>query len=133
MSHYQHRFGFRARSDWGDGDELSELAEGDIVHVPADCPAVTEGRLPHGWSHDPDAWSLPGNCRVVCVFSIGEDAAWYYRVAPMHGRVTVWSEHSDRLHVIPGQCDFTEGFTLVQAANDADSRPPVSPTARSGR
>lgn len=60
--------------------------------------------------------SRGGKYRVVQVFSIGEGPDWYYRVSPIVGRATLWGEHSDRLHVIPGECDYTEGWLLIRRA-----------------
>jgi hypothetical protein len=85
---------------------------------------VLDGRIPHGWSTHPELWPIPGHYRVVTVFSIATTPAWYYRLSPMHGRTTLWDECSDRLHVLPGHCDYTEGITLVRPAVHRASRVP---------
>jgi hypothetical protein len=98
----QHRIGTRAVCNWGAGDACSEYVVGDVVYVPEGCAAVLDDRC------------TPGLHRVESVFSIGEDASFYYRVSPTevvgYRLRTDWGQVSDRLHVIPGRCDFTAGF-----------------------
>lgn len=113
--HYQYGYGHRATSNWGDGDELSEYAAGDVVRIPASCPAF-DRRIPHSWSRNPDQCQPDGLYRVTCVFSIGEGPEWYYRVVPiLPDGETAWENTSDRLHVIPGVCDYTEGWELIES------------------
>lgn len=110
MRGYQGVYGWRARSNWGDGETLSEFALGDVVWLPADCLAVTSGRVDE-----------PGLHRVHSIFSIDEGPWFYYRVSPMvaTGRGdrlrTVWTEGSGRLHVLP-DCDYTVGWVRVHSA-----------------
>lgn len=80
--HYQNHYGYRARSHWGTGDLLAPWAEGDIVNIPADSKAFTDGRIPHAWSKHPEL-SQPGLYRIVTCFSIGEGDEWYFRVCPI--------------------------------------------------
>lgn len=109
MGTYNSAFGHRPLSAWGDGDIPSPYAEGDVVFVPDDCAAILSGRLESG----------PGVHRVVAAFSIGEGAEWYFRLSPMRptGRGDRWTTDtawtSDRLHQIPGKCDYTAGWTLL--------------------
>lgn len=96
---------------------LSEYAVGDVVYIPPGAACILDERVYH-----------PGLWRVESVFSIGEDASYYYRVSPARlvpGRsalrlelVTEWDEVvSNRVHVIPGHCDYTAGWVrLYQAA-----------------
>ena len=126
---YQTRAGHHARSNWGDGPEVSEWGEGDVVWILSTSPAFTRQtrrsrggtrkqrtspRIPHAWSEHPELSPRGGKYRVVSVVSIGEGPEWCYRVAPMDGRKTYWDEVSDRLHVIPGLCDYTEGWLLIE-------------------
>lgn len=110
MIYYQGDYGFRATSNWGEGDTLSEYALGDIVWIPADSPAVKKKRV-----------DRPGLHRVHSVFSIDEGPWFYYRVSPMvtTGRgdrlKTLWEECSDRLHVLPN-VDYTTGWVRVHEA-----------------
>lgn len=113
---YQHGYGYHATSNWGEGDQVSEWGEGDVVYIPAHCPAFDAGRIPHAWSDHPELSQRGGKYRVVQVFSIGEGPEWYYRVAPIVGRTTMFGENSDRIHVIPGQCDYTDGWLLIERA-----------------
>lgn len=112
----QHGIGHRAINNWGEGSVRSEYAVGDVVFVPKGCAAVLDKRC------------QPGLHRIESVFSIGEDASYYYRVCPteiVSGRskyrlemVTDWDGVvSDRIHVIPGHCDYTAGFIRLYEAN----------------
>lgn len=112
-STYQGRYGDRYRSNWGEGEAEAQYALGDIVYVPPNCAAILDDRL-NGES---------GVYRVHSCFSIGEDASFYYRVSPMEptGRgdrwKTLWDTCSDRIHVCPGQCDYTAGWALLHSAD----------------
>lgn len=106
----------RDRSRWGDGDLLAPWAEGDVVNIPADSPAFADGRIPHSWSKHPEL-SPPGRYKVVGVYSIGEGDEWQIRVCPMQGRKVLWEESSDRIHMIPGVCNYTEGWTLLKSSD----------------
>lgn len=108
-------YGFRARSNWGEGNAIAEYVVGDIVYVPPTCAAVLGDRCE------------PGLHRVESCFSIGEDASWYYRLSPCEiagrkGQLRVrtdWGSCSDRIHVIPGNCDWTLGF--IRLYQEAES------------
>lgn len=105
---YNFGYGHCPRSNWGEGEQLAVYAEGDVVRIDASCPAFADGRL--------DDWR-PGLFRVVTVLCCGEEeGAFYYRVVPLGDNRTLWDRCSDRLHVIPGRCDFTVGWTLVRPA-----------------
>jgi hypothetical protein len=125
---YNTNFGHRPKSAWGDGDILSPYAEGDIVFIPATSPAFTGGRIPHSFSRDKEANPIPGVYRVIAAFSIGEDSSWYFRVCPLipiakgEKWATLWTEVSDRLHIIKGQVDYTEGWVLLFSAEAAVKR-----------
>lgn len=110
---YGHHYGYHAHSNWGTGGDVSDYGEGDVVWVPG---TATEGRIPHSWSRNPHLNAVPGRFRVIAVYSIDEGPSWYYRVAPIVDRKTMWDEVSDRLHVIPGTCDYTKGFRLLRKA-----------------
>jgi hypothetical protein len=96
------------------------------VFIPASCPAFhadPEGderfrkpRIPHTWSRHPELCKPDNLYRVVTAFSIGEGPEWYFRVAPIVNGRTQWDEVSDRLHVIPGLYDYTEGWELRRPA-----------------
>lgn len=105
--------GYRALQGWGEGPVESDYATGDVVWIPPDSPAVTDDRCG------------PGLNRVISVFSICEGPSFYYRVEPMavaYARgYRLRADHtdwvcSDRLHVIPGKCDFTEGWIRLYEA-----------------
>lgn len=113
--HYQNHYGYRARSNWGQGDLLAPYAEGDIVYIPENALAFKDGRIPHSYSEHPEL-SQPGRYRVVTAFSIGEGDEWYFRVCPIVDRKTLWGESSDRLHVIPDHVNYTEDWILVKGA-----------------
>lgn len=107
--------GYRAASCWGEGEEMSPYAVGDIVFIDASCPAFADDRIDYP----------PGRYRVVSAYSIGEGPEWYFRVFPMEKHRGRWrylpdGGVSDRIHVIPGQCDYTKGWTLVKRAVAAD-------------
>lgn len=99
-------YGFRSRNNWGEGTELAQYTVGDVVYVPPGSAAVLSGRCEAGLH------------RVLSCFSIGEDASWYYRLSPCDiagekGQLRIktdWEVVSDRLHVIPGKCDYTAGW-----------------------
>lgn len=111
----QHEIGYRAAARWGERpDVLSEYASGDLVYIPPGSNCLLEDRV-----------SEAGLYRVVGVFSIGEDASWYYRVSPCEIRqgrglklelVTDWLSVSDRIHVIPGNVDMTAGWVRLYSA-----------------
>lgn len=70
------------------------------------CPAVIEGRAKTGLH------------RITSCFSIDEGPSFYYRLSlatVVDGRriKTDWRNVSDRLHVIPGQCDYTLGWVVL--------------------
>jgi hypothetical protein len=113
----QHYIGYRATSDWGSGTLLSPYAVGDVVDIPADCPAFTDGRISHSWSDCPEVNEKPGRYVVTTVFSIGEGDEWYFRVSPMRADGYTWDESSDRLQAIPDVCDYTAGWTLVESSD----------------
>lgn len=112
---YQSGYGTRPYSNCGVGDIRAPYAEGDVVNIPAGAPAFTHGRIPHGWSPNPGQCK-PGLYRVVSVFSIGEGDDWYLRVCPIIDGETV-DNVSDRIHIIPGDCDWSEGWELVETAD----------------
>ncbi len=105
-------YGFVATSNWGSGDARAEYAVGDIVYVAPDCPGVTDNRCE------------PGLHRVESCFSIGEDASFYYRLSPTQivgqkGAIRIltdWNSCSDRLHVVPGECNYTDGWVRLYSA-----------------
>lgn len=119
---YQWGYGERPTSNWGDGDLLSPYAEGDVVDVAEDSPAFYDRRIPHAWSKHPEECSRPGRYRVVCVFSIGEGDEWYLRVCPIVDGETIRDNVSDRIHMIPGVCNYAEGWTLVESADPENVR-----------
>lgn len=118
----------RPLSNWGSGDVLAPWAEGDVVDIPADSPAFTDGRIPHAWSEHPEL-SPPGRYKVVTAFSIGEGDEWYFRVCPMQRNKVLRDEYSDRIHMIPGVCNYTEGWTLVRSSDPDNVREWPDPTA----
>lgn len=127
---YQEPYGSVGISNWGEGYFESEYAVGDIVFVPPNCAAIRGGRVRE-----------PGLHRVVAQFSIGPDAAFYYRLSPVElgGKrgtkvITDYGETSDRCHVIWGDCDYTAGWFLVHSARASatDDGPPSSPKSSAG-
>lgn len=109
-------YGFRAVSNWGEGNATAEYVVGDVVYVPPKCAAVLGDRCE------------PGTHRVEACFSIGEDASFYYRLSPCEivgekGALRVktdWGSCSDRLHVIPGGGDFTAGWIRLYEHPEAN-------------
>ncbi len=112
----QLEIGQRAAAGWGQHpDVLSEYAVGDVVYIPEGSNAILSGRV-----------DGVGMYRVESVFSIGEDASYYYRVCPCNIRkgrglklevVTVWETTvSDRIHVIIGGMDMTAGWVRLYSA-----------------
>jgi hypothetical protein len=102
-------YGFRARSNWGEGDALAEYVIGDLVYVSKSAPAVLSERCAAGLH------------RVESCFSVGEDARFYYRLCPAEivgerGRLRVktdWESVSDRIHVGPDLTDYTLGWVRL--------------------
>lgn len=111
----QHPYGHRPFSNWGEGAAQAEYVVGDLVYVPEGCAAVRDARC------------KPGLHRVESCFSIGEDPSFYYRLCPAavegsKGQLRVktnWWECSDRLHVIPGNCDYAAGWILLHREQEA--------------
>jgi len=109
-------YGFVAKSNWGEGPTEAQYAVGDVVYVAPGCASVLSARCEAGLH------------RVESCFSIGEDASFYYRLSPtrfvgVKGAIRIltdWDTCSDRVHVIPGQCDYTAGWVrLYDAAEGA--------------
>lgn len=113
--HYQAAYGYCPTNGWGNGNIYAPYAEGDIVEIPESCPAWKD-RMPHSRSKKPGLWKQTNLFRVVAAFSIGEKPEWYFRVSPVIKGKTYWDEVSDRLHLIPGQCDYTVGWKVIEAA-----------------
>lgn len=115
--HYQNGYGARCDNYNGDGSLLAPYAEGDVVDIPGSCPAFPR-RIPHAWSTRPEL-SQPGLYRVISSFSIGEGYDWYFRVAPIIFRRTIWDETSDRIHITAheGAINWAQGWRLVKSAD----------------
>lgn len=95
---YHLGYGKREFNNWNAGDLPSPYAEGDILELTEPAERIDDG---------------PGFYIVAGVFSIGEGDEWYFRVTndPKGGRM------SDRLHVLPGTCDYMAPFRLVDTAD----------------
>jgi hypothetical protein len=126
--HYNCGYGFCPTNDWGAGNVYAPYAEGDIVEIPPECIAWHD-RMPHSNSKKPGLWKQTNLFRVISAFSISEKPEWYFRVAPIINGKTVWDEHSDRLHLIPGLVEYTEGWKVIEAAE----RRPMHRLVETGR
>lgn len=111
------RYGWRPTNDWGSGRLPCPYAEGDIIQVGADCPAVA-AQIDSKWSNDPETGRptaangkgyrrLPGGpglyVAAYCT-SIGEGDDWYIRLRS-HDLL-----YCDRLHIIDGGRDGATNF-----------------------
>ena len=111
-SPYNGHYGFRPKSNWGEGEFDAPFTEGDIVFVPPGNERIEYPTSEH--------------CifRMISAFSIAEGPEWYFRVSPMFptGRGDRWRTDtawiSDRLHIIPGTCDWTAGFVKIHDASE---------------